>query len=71
MAKTPARTQTKKEAPATSGDAAVIRRQLAWTFGILFVLAAAYGVWWLGDDRGWGNADRAVTAKLASAFSAL
>jgi len=70
MAKTPAKAQIKKEVPATPGDAAVIRRQLAWTFGILFVLAAAYGVWWMGDDRGWGNADRAVTGKLAKGEAA-
>lgn len=59
----------KKEAPATS-DAVVIRRQLAWTLGVLLVLGGAYGVWAWGQDNGWGNADRAVASKLAKGEAA-
>lgn len=69
-AKTPVRSQTKNESSAPAADSAVIRRQLAWTFSILLLLAGAYGVWWIGDDRGWGNPDRAVAAKLAKGEAA-
>jgi tetratricopeptide (TPR) repeat protein len=73
MAKTPLKGAPKaqsKNADAAPADSAVIRRQLAWTFGVLLLAAASYGAWWLGDDRGWGNADKAVAGKLAKGEAA-
>ena len=58
---------TEQQTSASKGadDAAVIRRQLAWIGVILAVTALGYGVWWWGQDTGWGNPDRAVATKMA------
>jgi tetratricopeptide (TPR) repeat protein len=72
--KTAPKSAPKKAAPAdsaaTATDAAVIRRQLAWTLGILLLLAGGYGAYWWGQDNGWGNPDRAVATKLAKGEAA-
>jgi len=53
-----------KSANQSVSDAAIIRRQLLWTLAIVVVAGLGYGVWWWGQDTGWGNPDRAVATKM-------
>jgi TolA-binding protein len=59
-----------KAAAGRADDAAVIRRQLIWILGILAAVALGSGIYWLGQDTGWGNADRAVANKMAKGEAA-
>ena len=45
-------------------DAGVIRRQILWIVAILILGGFVWGVWWWGQDTGWGNADRAISTKM-------
>ncbi len=45
-------------------DAAIIRRQLLWLAIVLGGLGLSWFAYQWGEDRGWGNADRAVTRHL-------
>lgn len=46
-------------------DRALIQRQLLWTLAAMGGLGLLALGWSLGQDRGWGNPERAVAAKLA------
>jgi tetratricopeptide (TPR) repeat protein len=60
----------KKEKPATLSDAEVIRRQIFVILAILAVLGGLYGIYWWGEDTGWGNPQRAISMKMAKANQA-
>lgn len=47
-----------------SGDARTIRRQILAMLAVLILGAAVWGVFWWGQDTGWGNPDRAVATKM-------
>lgn len=65
MARTPAPRRAKPDS-----DAAVIRRQLAWTFGILALIAAlGYGYYW-GRELGWGDPAKAIARKMSQGETA-
>lgn len=51
-------------ASARESDAAIIRRQLVWLGLVLGGLGLAWAGYQWGEDRGWGDTDRAVTRHL-------
>jgi TolA-binding protein len=48
----------------SASDAAIIRKQLLWALVVLLAALAGWGIWWWGQDTGWGNPDRAVATKM-------
>lgn len=61
----------KKTAEAgAENDAAIIRRQLAWTLGLLALAAALFLGWSWGQDHGWGDPLRASKRKMEKAEAA-
>jgi TolA-binding protein len=60
----------KASAAGNESDAAVIRRQLVWTLGILALLGALYLAWTWGQDNGWGDPQRASKRKMDKAEAA-
>lgn len=48
----------------SGGDAGVIRRQLFWIAAVLAVGCLLWGVIWWGEDTGWGDPQRAVSARM-------
>lgn len=48
----------------SADDKRVIRRQLGWIAGLAGLGLLGWLIWSWGQDSGWGNADRAVKAKL-------
>ncbi len=54
----------------SAGDAAIIRKQIFVIFSILAVAGAGYGVWFWGENNGWGNPERAVKIKMDRANQA-
>jgi len=51
-------------------EQAILRKQILILACILVAAALAWGIYSFGDDRGWGNADRAVHSKLDKAQQA-
>lgn len=49
----------------SQGDAGVVRRQVLVMLAVLVLAGGAWGIWWWGQDTGWGNPDRAVATKMA------
>jgi tetratricopeptide (TPR) repeat protein len=52
-------------------SSAIIRRQLFILLAIALSVAAAWALWQWGEDRGWGNPDRAIRHKMEKAQQAL
>ncbi len=71
MAKSTPRGRSSAAKPESAENAgAVIRRQLAWTLGVLLLVGAVTGGVWWGRETGWGDPAKAVARKMAQGEAA-